>query len=291
MMDVITQIRAIAEDGSRAEQRVAQLVLNDVDHASKASIADLALQAGVSEPTITRFCRALGCEGIRDFKLLLAQALAVGGPYMFPHPPMPREEREARVIDAVTSGAIGVIERVRDTVDMRVADEIAKRLAAARQIFAYGSGGISSMIAVELQNRLFRLGLAIVAHADGQMQRMTASTAGRGTAIIAFSVSGHAPSAVEATKLARQYGGTTIAVTHPDSPLAAAAEITLPCAIQGDLQLYKPTSVRYALLTIIDIIAMMTAESIGPAVLESLRRIRSGLGGLTMTDPGRPIGD
>jgi DNA-binding MurR/RpiR family transcriptional regulator len=96
---------------------------------------------------------------------------------------------------------------------------------------------------------------------------------------------------VEATKLARQYGGTTIAVTHPDSPLAAAAEITLPCAIQGDLQLYKPTSVRYALLTIIDIIAMMTAESIGPAVLESLRRIRSGLGGLTMTDPGRPIGD
>src|SRR5690554_2560595 len=45
------------------------------------SMADLAREVGVSEPTIVRFCRAIGCSGFQDLKLKLAQSLAAGASF------------------------------------------------------------------------------------------------------------------------------------------------------------------------------------------------------------------
>lgn len=53
---------------------MADLVLGNVAFAVDASNAEIAKRAEVSEPTVTRFCRAIGCEGVRDFKLKLAQS-------------------------------------------------------------------------------------------------------------------------------------------------------------------------------------------------------------------------
>ncbi|POC72743.1 transcriptional regulator, partial [Vibrio vulnificus] len=45
------------------------------------SMAELAHGVGVSEPTIVRFCRAIGCSGFQDLKLKLAQSLAAGASF------------------------------------------------------------------------------------------------------------------------------------------------------------------------------------------------------------------
>lgn len=289
-IDIVARLRQLAAGGSKAERRLAEVVLSDLDFACRASIADLASRVDVSEPTVTRFCRALGCEGVRDFKFQLAQILAIGGLYLFPEP-LPREEREARIFDTVHGGAVAALDRVRDGIAMDLIDVVAEELVKARQIVAYGSGGVSSLGAVEMQNRLFRLGLSVAAYTDGQMQRMSAAVAGEGTVVLAISASGHAASVVEATRIARAYGATTVAITDPASALAAEAQHTVPFLIPGDSFVFKPTSSRYSLLMIIDLIATAAAESIGPSVLEGLRRIRASLARLNMSDPGRPIGD
>ena len=46
------------------------------------SIAAMALEANVSEPTVNRFCRSMDTRGFPDFKLHLAQSLANGTPYV-----------------------------------------------------------------------------------------------------------------------------------------------------------------------------------------------------------------
>ncbi|MDZ5695943.1 MurR/RpiR family transcriptional regulator [Chelativorans sp. M5D2P16] len=288
--DIVNRLRIWAADGSKAERRLAEVILADIEYASRAPIADLALRAGVSEPTVTRFCRALGCDGVRDFKFKLAQVLAIGGLYLFPEP-LVRDERDARIVDAIADGATNAMQRVRDAIDMGTVNDVAELVMKARQIYVFGSGGVSSMGAVEMQNRLFRLGLSIVAHTDGQMQRMSAAVCDGHSVVFAISASGAAASTIESVRVARQYGARTVAITHPESVLAKEAEICLPFVIPPDTQLYKPTSGRYALLFLVDLIAMTVAESIGPSVLEGLRRIRVSLSGLNMSDPGRPIGD
>lgn len=288
--DIVNRLRIWAADGSKAERRLAEVILADIEYASKAPIADLALRAGVSEPTVTRFCRALGCDGVRDFKFKLAQVLAIGGLYLFPEP-LVRDERDARIVNAIADGAANAMQRVRDAVEMETVNEVADLVVKARQICVFGSGGVSSMGAVELQNRLFRLGLSIVAHTDGQMQRMSAAVCDSHSVVFAISASGEAASVIEAVRVARQYGARTIAITNPEAALAKEAETCLPFLIAPDTQLYKPTAGRYALLFLIDLIAMTVAETIGPNVLEGLRRIRVSLSSLNMSDPGRPIGD
>ena len=290
VVDIITRLQRCAEEGSKSDRLLAAMVLEDLDFASKASISDIAARIGVSEPTVTRFCRGLGCDGVRDFKFWLAQAIAVGGQYLTAEP-VSRDMREQRVATIVAEAAVGAIQRVAASVDMGKVVSVAERLNASGQILCIGSGGTSSMLATELQNRLFRLGLSAVSQVDGQLQRMFAATATSGMIVIAFSTSGYAQSVVDAVMVARLYGALTVAITAPGSDLAKEADIVIDYQPVEDGNLLKPTSSRFALLAIVDMLAMAVAETRGAKVMETLRRIKQSLNTLKVEDPKLPLGD
>ncbi|RAI02021.1 MurR/RpiR family transcriptional regulator [Acuticoccus sediminis] len=287
---MVANLRRLAVEGSPAEKRLASLVFEDAEAVSLAPIQELAARAGVSEPTVTRFCRAIECDGVRDFKLRLAQIIAIGGFTMFPTPTR-RSPDDEQIITSVRDAATAAIERTAAALDMCRVAEAAQAIASARQVVTFGSGGVSSLGAVELQNRLFRFAIPVTAHTDGQMQRMVAAVAGETTVAVSLSASGSANSVVEATRIARLYGATTIAITDPASALAREAEIVLGFSVPGDGQVIKPSPARYALLTVVDVLATSVAEAMGPQVLEGLRRIRKSLSALGMSNSDRPIGD
>lgn len=300
-VDIVDALRRLAADGTRSDRRLAGLVLGNMAHAARASIAELAQGAEVSDPTVTRFCRALGCEGIREFKFHLAQALAIGGPYLAASSATAAtaaagdDASAASVdIDIVCNGALGAIEAIRKSLgeggEAPVA-EAGARLARASQVFAFGSGGSSSVAALELQHRLFRLGIPVTAYMDGEMQRMTASVADGGTVVVIFSISGHVRAEIEAADIARRYGAGVITVTQPGSALAARGAPAIPFTVNEDANLLKPSSSRYGLLVVVDLLAMETAKARGPRVLEGLRRIKQSLNILKVNDPSLPIGD
>ena len=70
---MLDRIRAMRDSLRRSEQKVAIAVLEEPESATRISLAALAAVAEVSEPTVLRFVRALGCAGFADFKLELAQ--------------------------------------------------------------------------------------------------------------------------------------------------------------------------------------------------------------------------
>ena len=71
-MSLTDQIQRTLSTLPAAEQRVAQAVLADPRAALARTVAELAGQARVSNPTVVRFCRSLGFAGWADFKLKLA---------------------------------------------------------------------------------------------------------------------------------------------------------------------------------------------------------------------------
>lgn len=288
--DIITRLQLMLQDGTKSDRKLAGFVLADLDFVSKAAISEIAARVGVSEPTVTRFCRNLGCEGLRDFKFYLAQAIAIGGQYLSPEP-LSRDAREQRIASAITEAAISAIQRASENLDMTTLVAVAARIAASGNVLCIGSGGISSMMATEMQNRLFRLGVSVLAQIDGQLQRMYAAVATPETTVIAFSVSGYARSVIDAVQVARQYGATTIAITPPDSALAKVADTVIHFQSLEDGNIYKPTSSRYALLSIVDMIVTSVAETRGPRVLENLRRIKQSVNTLKVDDPRLPLGD
>ena len=80
-MNMLEKIQAQLEHLSKSERKVSDVILANPDRAIHSSIAALALEAAVSEPTVNRFCRSMATRGFPDFKLHLAQSLANGTPY------------------------------------------------------------------------------------------------------------------------------------------------------------------------------------------------------------------
>ncbi len=76
--DIVARIAERAPDLRSAERQVAALILDDLTGGSGASIGALAEMAEVSFATVTRFAKAVGCDDVRELKLRLAQAAAVG---------------------------------------------------------------------------------------------------------------------------------------------------------------------------------------------------------------------
>lgn len=287
--DIVARLREIAETGKNSDSQVAAAILSDADFATHASIDKLAQKAGVSEPTITRFCRMLGFEGTRDFKVRLAQSLAIAGRFIVPGPA--QSINGTGIPSIIARSAIEAVEAACRLINHDDLERAASLVAQAGMVRAYGSGGASSMAATELENRLFRLGILASSTIDGEMQQMTAATSSKETVIIAYSLSGEIEPLIEAVTIARHYGAKTIAFTAPGSTLASVAELVLPFHIEEGTNVYRPSPARYALLALTDMIAMTIAEKIGTPAVERMRRIKN-LQGMHKTDaPNLPLGD
>ena len=77
MLEIIT---TLLDKLRPSDRKAAELVLADPRFVLDATLATTARRAGVSEPTEIRFCEAVGCAGFQDFKLRLAQSIALGMP-------------------------------------------------------------------------------------------------------------------------------------------------------------------------------------------------------------------
>ncbi|WP_106745540.1 MurR/RpiR family transcriptional regulator [Yoonia maritima] len=246
------------EDGklSALERKLAESVLADVNYATNASITDIATRAGVSPPTVTRFCRRLGCASFSDFKVQLAKSAYVGLRYLKPESVTTTPEQVAE--DIVTKAQNALYEMHR-TIELDKINAAVALLAKAEMIYAFGSGGNSSMIVNELQNRLFRLGARISASNDHGMNLMLSAAAQAGTVVFGSSVSGRNQELISCFSLLRERGIPTIALTQGGSPLADVADVVISVDLPEGQNIFRATSIRYASLAVIDIIANLVA--------------------------------
>jgi DNA-binding MurR/RpiR family transcriptional regulator len=272
--DILSQIKDSYGDLRPAERRVADVVLADVAFCVDASNAEIARRADVSEPTVTRFCRSIGCEGVRDFKLKLAQSVVVGRLYFTStSAPEPSENGSPmwNVVFGEARNALNAVERQLDPNEVLRAAEL---IANAHQVIVFGLGGSSSALAQETRFRLFRYGVVVTATSDPYIMRMTAATLKPEDLVIAISATGRTREVVEATELAKHYRARTICITAPDTDLARICDVRLTVDVPEFPDTMKPTASRFAFLAIIDLVSAAAGYRIGAPALETLRRIK-----------------
>ena len=79
---MLERIKSSLSSLAPAEQRVGKLLLSDPRTFATLPVTELAERASVSKPTVVRFCRSMGYEGLSDFKLKLAGSLSEGVPFI-----------------------------------------------------------------------------------------------------------------------------------------------------------------------------------------------------------------
>ncbi|WP_233866330.1 MurR/RpiR family transcriptional regulator [Paraburkholderia adhaesiva] len=269
--NLIHHIRDVAESLRPAERKVADMVLGDVDFAMRASITELALRADVSEPSVTRFCRAVGAHGLRDFKMRLAQSAAGGLPYASSLAEVESGDEIGTLLDKVTESVVQGVTYARASLDPAVFAAAVAALGSARRVYFFGVGAGSGLVAQDAALRMLRLDVAASAFTDAHLQRLYAGLLEPGDVAFAISHSGRSVEVNESIQIAKERGATTIALTSAGSRLAWVVDIPLLLRVPAATEPHGPGVSRIAHLAVIDALAIGVALGLGPKTLAKMR--------------------
>jgi glucokinase len=250
---MLERIRKMKDQLSPSEQKVANLVLAHPRGMVNDPIAEIARRADVSQPTVIRFCRTLGCQGLADFKLKLAST--VTGTVPVAHSQVQAGDTSLDVGVKVADNTIAAMMEVRDKLNAEVLAQAIRALDHARRIDVYGVGSCG-LVAQDAQQKFFRLGLQCASWTDPQLQETAAAMLGPNDAVIVMSDSGKLRHLAPAVEAALANGATVIALAPPNSPLARRAHLTLAVEHAEDSAEHIPMVSRLLLLLLVDILAV-----------------------------------
>lgn len=170
MKNLLEQIQSRLDELNKAERKVAEVILQNPQQATRFSIAALAQAAAVSEPTVNRFCRSFGMSGYPELKIQLAQSLASGAAFVTQA--VAEDDGPEAYTRKIFSNTIASLDSAHKLLDPRVIDRAVDLLIQARQIHFFGLGA-SASVALDAQHKFFRFNLAVSAQADVLMQRLS----------------------------------------------------------------------------------------------------------------------
>jgi RpiR family transcriptional regulator, carbohydrate utilization regulator len=268
---MLDRIKASMTSLAPAEQRVARLVLGDPRAFANLPVSELAERAHVSKPTVVRFCRSMGYDGLSDFKLKLVGSVSEGVPFI--HRSVDPDDKTGDVLVKVIDNAVAAFLKYRNDASTFAIEKAAEALASTyqtgRRIEFYGAGN-SGVVALDAQHKFFRLGVNTISYSDGHMQVMSATLLGPGDCLVVISNSGRTRDLMDACDIARRNGATTIVITATGSPLATAGHIHLAADHPEGYDRYSPMVSRLLHLMIIDVLATTVALRIGGGKLQPL---------------------
>ena len=275
---MLDRIKASLSSLAPAEQRVGKLVLSDPRAFANLPITELGLRSNVSKPTVVRFCRSMGYDGLSDFKLKLAGSVSEGVPFI--HRSVDADDKTADVMVKVIDNTVAAFLKYRNDASSvaieKAADALLATYHAGKRIEFFGVGN-SGIVAQDAQHKFFRLGITSIAYSDGHMQVMSASLLGPGDCVVVISNSGRTRDLMDACDIARKNGATTLVITATGSPLAAAGYIHLAADHPEGYDRYSPMVSRLMHLMIIDILATCVALRIGPKLQPLLKEMKNNL--------------
>jgi RpiR family carbohydrate utilization transcriptional regulator len=270
---MLDRIQSTLQSLAPAEQRVGKLLLSDPRGFASTPVADLAVRANVSKPTVVRFCRSMGYKGLSDFKLKLAGSISEGVPFI--HRNVGAQDSSNDVLVKVIDNTVTAFLKYRNDASSAAIDKAAEAIALTHkkgkrlEFFGVGNSGI---VAQDAQHKFFRLGFHTISHSDGHMQIMSASLLGPGDCLVVFSNSGRTRDLLDSCEIAKKNGATTIVVTASGSPLANAGKIHLAADHPESYEKFSPMVSRLLHLMIVDVLATAVALRIGSTQLQPMLR-------------------
>ena len=268
---MLDRIKACLPSLAPAEQRVGKLVLSDPRAFANLPITELADRAHVSKPTVVRFCRSLGYDGLTDFKRKLAGSVSEGVPFI--HRSVDTDDKVSDVVVKVIDNTVSAFLKYRNDASnlaiSKAVDALTLACETSKRIEFIGVGN-SGIVAQDAQHKFFRLGVNTIAYSDGHMQVMSASLLVPGDCLVVISNSGRTRDLMDATDIARKNGATVIVITASGSPLAAAGHVHLSADHPEGYDRYSPMVSRLLHLMIIDILATAVALRVGGMKLQPL---------------------
>jgi DNA-binding MurR/RpiR family transcriptional regulator len=277
----LVRIRSLLPGLARAEQRVAKVVLDNPQVVAHRSITEVAEAAGTSETTVTRFCKAIGVGGYPELRIALAADTARTAARIdrdLGSDIAPTDDL-SQVVGKVAFADARAVEETADQLEIATLSAVVDAVAAAGRVDVYGVGA-SAFVAADLQQKLHRIGRVSFAWSDTHIMLTSAAVLGSSDVAFGISHTGATADTVEALRVARERGATTVALTNfPRSPISEVADHVLTTAARETTFRSGAMASRIAQLTVIDCLFIGVAQKHLDSARNALESTYEAVGG------------
>jgi len=287
--DLLEIITMRLDSLSAAERLVAEAILANPAEAAEKSIGQMAIAAGSSEATVTRFCRSIGLRGYSNLRLQLAVSAerrrgdqADSGMALLGE--IDQADSVQEVLRKVAFANTRAIEMTLAQIDEDALSTVVDRLASARRVMTFGVAA-SATAASDAAAKLALSNCAAMVMHDVHGALMTTSLFDEGDVVLAFSHSGRAQEVVDVLNASRLRGAFTIAVTaDASSPAAKAASVALVTAAREPRFRSGGIASRTAQLAVVDAIFVLLAHRRFDEAIEAGDKMHDIVAGHVITD-------
>ena len=250
----LLKIKAIFNDFTPVEQKVAEFILENPSKVPAMSIKELAVASKSSDASVMRFCKALGFSGYRSFIVGLTLAIA-------------DNEEDAGIYtdirpgDSVKSVVRNIFRNERqaltDTENILKTTEVEKAVAilgSSEAVHFFGIGA-SGLVCLDAVQKFRRIGISSYAHTDFHDQLTSAALLGSKDACVLFTYSGKTKEIQLILKLLKAQNCKIIAVTKlRKTNLLKGADVYLNVLTREVTMRSGATGSRIAMLSLVDIL-------------------------------------
>ena len=279
-MGIQSAIEAASHTLSPSTRRVADVIKASPAVVLSHTISQLAVMCETSEASVVRFCRAIGLNGYVQLRLKLATEL--GKESVQSKEPIDYGQDIAdgslqEIVATVSSLEMLAIEETVGRLDFDVLERIVKAMDEAKRIVLFGVGA-SQFSALDLHDKLFRIGRNAYSFGDAHEAWVGASLLDADCVAVAFSHRGQTAATVQFLTIAQQYGARTVAITSvSDSPITTVAHERLFTEVRETPFRAGAMASRIAQLAIVDCLFLGVARSRYDQTVEALRRTREAI--------------
>ena len=249
MESITHKLRFLQNEMGPAEKRIADYILNHTAEMIGLSVSELARSCGCGDATVVRLSRRLGLEGYQALKIRLASEMgassSLGGE-------ITRGDSCYEIFKKQNAGVVESLKNTESVLDGEQLERVAELVMKSERTVLFGLGN-SAAIAQDAAHKFLRLGLSAQACCDNHMQAIIASHLKRGSVAIGISHSGASKDIVDALRLCKICGATTVCVTnYGESPIVSAADYALFTKSAETKYSILGMSSRYAQLALFD---------------------------------------
>ena len=264
---------------SNSEKQVADYILKHPEETITMTMASLSKYAGVSEPTILRFCRKLNYNGYQEFKIFLAKggSAAPEESLKIIHEAITPDDTIRDISGKVMNSHILALQETFASMDYGQMEKAAEIIMKSSGVDFFGLGG-SGTVAVDVENKFIRTDVRTRVCIDAHIQLMWTSLSRRGHAIVIFSNSGVTSHFRKVMELAKKNKVKLILVTSAtDTVLTRLADVVLTVRAREVTYKKEPSSARIAMLSLMDVIVTSIALRNPEHYIDNIYKTRKAL--------------
>ena len=271
----VIKIRGAYSTFQKAERRIANVISKNPEEIISLSITELAEKSETSESSVVRFCKSIGYKGYYELKIALARELVVSPQQIYEE--IGQKDDMATVKHKVFQSTILALQETIKILNDRELEKAVEAICKAGLLAFYGMAA-SAAVALDSCHKFLRINIRSVSYSDSHMQAISASLLREGDVAFGISHSGSSKDVVDALRIARQSGATTICLTHhTKSPITKVADVKLFTAARETALRSDAMTSRIAELSILDVLYVGVALRRYEVSLKSIERTKEAL--------------